>query len=149
MNEYEVKQIDDLFRIDMKRLMQQSKEEGFRFVERLVKEYESGTNTFNDCGEVLLGVFNEKGETVAIGGLNKDPFSIDPSIGRLRRFYVSNEYRRTGVGSLLVKRIMNEAKEYYKLLVLHTDTEQGADFYRSIGFLKGSLYPNSTHYMEL
>ncbi len=115
----------------------------------MVKEYENGTNTFNDFGEFLFGVLNEKGEIVAIGGLNIDPFSNESYIGRLRRFYVSNQYRRTGVGSLLLKWIMNEGKEYYKVLVLHTDTEQAADFYTSFGFLNGSLYPNSTHYMEL
>ncbi|MDY0393973.1 GNAT family N-acetyltransferase [Virgibacillus halophilus] len=70
-------------------------------------------------------------------------------MGRLRRFYVNREYRRNGIGSMLVKRIINEARKCYKILVLHTDTRQADNFYTSIGFSKGNLYPNSSHFMEL
>lgn len=149
MGEYEVKQLNNLFNFDLNMLIMQSKEEGFRFVERLVNDYKNGTNTFTNLGEALFGVFNEKGEIVAIGGLNKDPFSNEPYIGRLRRFYVSKEYRRNGIGSLLLKWIINEAKNDFKILILHTDTQQADDFYISFGFSKENRYPNSTHYMEL
>nr|WP_238020784.1 GNAT family N-acetyltransferase [Oceanobacillus jordanicus] len=63
----------------------------------------------------------------------------NPIIGRIRRFYVSKEYRRNGIGSLLVQRIIDEAKRYYKILVLHTDTQQADRFYTSIGFSKENL----------
>ncbi|RKL64651.1 GNAT family N-acetyltransferase, partial [Salipaludibacillus neizhouensis] len=79
---------------------------------------------------------------------NKDPFSNEQSIGRLRRFYVRREYRRNGIGSLLVKKIIDDAKRYYKILVLHTDTEQADKFYTSLGFSKENLYPNSSHFIE-
>lgn len=92
-------------------------------------------------------MFNKAGLLVAIGGLNKDPFSNKEYIGRLRRFYVSKEYRRNGIGSFLVKKIIDEAKRYYKILMLHTDTEQTDKFNSSIGFTNGNLYPNSSHFM--
>ncbi|WP_062050439.1 GNAT family N-acetyltransferase [Bacillus sp. JCM 19034] len=149
MGELEVKKIYNLLDFDLDRLVIQSKQDGFRFVERLINDYENGSNTFNNIGEGLFGVFNEEDVLVAIGGLNKDPYSNENSIGRLRRFYVSKEYRRNGVGSLLAKKMIDEAKGYYKILVLHTDTEQADKFYTSLGFLKGDLYPNSSHYMEL
>ncbi|THE09148.1 GNAT family N-acetyltransferase [Bacillus timonensis] len=149
MREYEIKHINNLIHIELDRLVKQSKDEGFRFVERLLNDYKNGSNTFDHNGEVLFGVFNEEGVLVAIGGLNKDPFSNEHNIGRLRRFYVSKECRRNGIGSLLVRRIIDEAKKYYKILVLHTDTEQADKFYTSIGFEKGNLYPNSSHYMEI
>ncbi|WP_026695680.1 GNAT family N-acetyltransferase [Peribacillus kribbensis] len=148
MGEYEVKKIYNLLNYDLDSLVMQSKEDGFRFVERLVNDYTNGSNTFNHSGEGLFGVFNEEGVLVAIGGLNKDPFSNELFIGRLRRFYVSKEYRRNGIGSLLVKKIIYEAKRYYKILVLHTDTEQADKFYTSLGFLKENLYPNSSHFMK-
>jgi len=148
MGEYEVKHINNLLNFELDSLVKQSKEEGFRFVERLINDYKNGSNTFNNFGEGLFGVFNEECVLVAIGGLNKDPFSNGQYIGRLRRFYVSREYRRNGVGSLMVKRIIEEAKKYYKILVLHTDTEQADKFYSHIGFSKGNLYPNSSHFME-
>ncbi|WP_318841572.1 GNAT family N-acetyltransferase [Metabacillus halosaccharovorans] len=124
MEEYKAKQINNLFSYDLNILIKQSKEEGFRFIERLVNDYKNGANTFNNSGEALFGVFNEKEELIAIGGLNKDTYSQKPYIGRLRRFYVTKEYRRNGIGSLLIKRIMNEAVKYYKILVLHTDTNK-------------------------
>jgi len=148
MGNYTVKEIDNLFKFDLDSLVKQSKEEGFRFVERLVNDYKNGNNTFHKTGEGLFAVLSEEGKLVAIGGLNKDPFSNEHNIGRLRRFYVSKEYRRNGIGSLLLKKIFSEAKKYYKILVLHTDTEQADKFYTSIGFAKKNLYPNSTHYME-
>ncbi|XXM73085.1 GNAT family N-acetyltransferase [Lysinibacillus sphaericus] len=93
-----------------------------------MNDYKSGSNTFNREGEVLIGVFNEEEIPVAIGGLNKDPFSKDETPGRLRRFYVSKEFRRSGIGSLLVNGIIDEKKKYYGVVVLHTDTEQGDRF---------------------
>lgn len=149
MGKYEVKQIKNLLNFNLDSLVKQSKEDGFRFVDRLVNDYKNGINTFSHFGEGLFGVFNESGVLIAIGGLNIDPFSNEHFIGRLRRFYVSKEYRRNGVGSLLVKRIIDEAKKIYKILVLQTDTEQADKFYTSIGFSKGNLYPNSTHFMKL
>ncbi|QKE75682.1 GNAT family N-acetyltransferase [Arthrobacter citreus] len=149
MEELEVKQIKNLLYVDLTFLVKESKDEGFRMVERLVNDYKNGTNTFNNLGEVLFGVFNEKGELVAVGGLNKDPFSNKQYIGRLRRFYVSKEYRRNGIGSLLLKRIINEAKKYYKVLVLHTNTEQADKFYTSLGFSKENRFLNSTHCLNM
>jgi GNAT superfamily N-acetyltransferase len=122
MEKYVVKHINNLLNFNLDSLVKQSKEDGFRFVERLINDYKIGSNTFNHFGEGLFGVFNEEGVIVAIGGLNKDPFSNEQYIGRLRRFYVDKEYRRNGVGSLLVKKIIEEAKRYYKILVLHTAT---------------------------
>ncbi|RKL64652.1 GNAT family N-acetyltransferase, partial [Salipaludibacillus neizhouensis] len=70
MGEYEVKQINNLLNCDLDSLVKQSKEGGFRFVERLVNDYKSGSNTFNHSGEGLFGVFSKEGVLVAIGGLN-------------------------------------------------------------------------------
>ncbi|WP_042222200.1 GNAT family N-acetyltransferase [Oceanobacillus manasiensis] len=148
MEKYEVRQLDNLLNFDLDWLVKQSQEEGFRFVERLVNDYKDGSNTFNLPGESLFGVLNEEGTLIAVAGLNKDPFSKDHSIGRIRRFYVSKEIRRNGLGTILVNRIIDEAKKYYKVIVLHTDTKQADKFYTSIGFTKSSLYPKSSHYME-
>ena len=148
MEKYEVQQIHNLLDLDLNKLVEQSKGDGFWFVERLLTEYKSGINTFNQSGEGLFGVFNEECMLIGIGGLNNDPYSKGQAIGRLRRFYVSKEYRRTGLGSVLALKLIDEAKKYYKILVLHTDTEQGNDFYASLGFSKDSYFPKSSHFME-
>ncbi|MCH7320444.1 GNAT family N-acetyltransferase [Solibacillus sp. MA9] len=149
MEEFKVKQIKNLFYVDLNQLVKESKEEGFRFLERLVNDYKKGTNNFNKPGESLYGVFNKEGVLIAIGRLNIDPFSNQQKIGRLRRFYVTRDYRRNGLGRLLLKKIICDAKNYYKVLVLHTDTEQADKFYTSFGFLKENRYPKSTHCLNL
>lgn len=149
MEKYEVKQIYNLLSLGLDSILKQSTEEGFRFVERLIVDYKNGSNLFNLTGEGLFGVFSEEDVLVAIGGLNKDPFSNEISVGRIRRVYVSKDYRRHGIGSLLITNIIVEAKRYYKTIVLHTDTEQGDRFYTSLGFSKRNLHPNSSHFMEI
>ena len=149
MKAYKVKLINNLLDFDIESLIKESKEEGFRMIERLINDYKDGSNTFNKLGECLFGVFNEEDVLVAIGGLNKDPFSDRRYVGRLRRFYVSKGYRRKGIGSLLVTKIVEEANKYYEVLVLHTETEAAHQFYCTMGFSRGSLYENSSHYMKL
>nr|WP_235190072.1 GNAT family N-acetyltransferase [Bacillus gaemokensis] len=52
---------------------------------------------------------------MALGGLNIDPFSSEQEIGRLRRFYVSRDYRRKGIGKLLLAvRSIEEVKVSYE-----------------------------------
>ena len=149
MEGFKVKKIKDLLVIDSDQMVKESKDEGFRFIERLVNDYKNDSNTFHQLGESLYGVFNNEGVLVAIGGLNIDPFSTEETIGRLRRFYVLGDYRRNGLGSLLLERIISEAKDHYNVIVLHTDTEQADHFYQAFGFIKEARYPKTTHYFNL
>jgi GNAT superfamily N-acetyltransferase len=149
MERFRVKQISNLLHVDIFHLIVESKKEGFRFLGRLVEDYKNGTNNFNNPGEVVYGVFNEAGKVVAIGGLNIDPYTNENKIGRLRRFYVSENYRRKGIGKLLLEKIIYHAKNYYETLVLHTDTEQADKFYTTHGFTKETTFPKSTHYLHL
>ncbi|WP_318245838.1 GNAT family N-acetyltransferase [Bacillus tianshenii] len=141
--------IRNLDTVDLSLLLEESKKEGYRFLERLVHEYQAGTNTFKNPGECLYGVLDDKNVLLAIGGLNVDPYCGNQGVGRLRRFYVSAKYRRTGVGSNLLKAIISRARTHFKVLVLHTDTEQGDRFYLSQGFEKEELYPKSSHYIKM
>ncbi|MBE5101653.1 MULTISPECIES: GNAT family N-acetyltransferase [Priestia] len=149
MKQFELKRVKDLLNIDLANLIIESKKEGFLFLERLIKDYKSGTNTFSKPGEFLYGVFNQEGSVIAIGGINKDPFSTNERIGRLRRFYVSKGYRRKGVGKSLVTRILKDASEHYEHIVLYTDTEHADMFYSSLGFIKDNSFSKSTHSLNL
>lgn len=135
MSTYKIVPIENLSDVDIDSLLKESREEGFHYLERLKLDYIQGTNTFNKTGECLYGVFNEKKELIAIGGLNINPLTNDKTNGRLRRFYVSRNYRRKGVGGLLLKEIITVAKCYYKILVLYTDTTQAGAFYLKFGFI--------------
>ncbi|HDR7277518.1 TPA: GNAT family N-acetyltransferase [Bacillus paranthracis] len=129
-------------------LVQESKEEGFNFLIKLKSEYKNKTNTFNKTGECLYGIFQE-GKLIGIGGLNEDPYSENNKIGRLRRFYIAKDYRRIGLGNLLLKQLLSHAEKYFKVVVLHTDTKQGDAFYIANGFVKGELFKGSSHYKVL
>ncbi|MDP1442176.1 GNAT family N-acetyltransferase [Priestia megaterium] len=149
MKQFELKRVKDLLNIDLTNLIIESKKEGFLFLERLINDYKNGTNIFSKPGEFLYGVFNQEGSVIAIGGINKDPFSPNERIGRLRRFYVSRDYRRKGVGRSLVTRILKDASEHYEIIVLYTDTEHANKFYTSLGFIKDNSVSKSTHSLNL
>jgi GNAT superfamily N-acetyltransferase len=126
------KQLLDLPR-DIEELRTQAAAEGFRFVDKLVLEWEAGQNKFAEPGEVLLGAFQES-RLVAVGGLNRDPYADRPGIGRLRHLYVAQSARRSGVGSAMVGQLLKCAGTAFQLVRLRTDTEEAASFYISIGF---------------
>jgi RimJ/RimL family protein N-acetyltransferase/GNAT superfamily N-acetyltransferase len=147
MGKYRVVTITNLLEHQVDKIVQESKEEGFRFVERLLNDYREGTNCFNIQGEALYGIYDVENELVAVGGLNVDPSSAET--GRVRRFYVKKEYRNEGVGTLLLKRIILDARRSFNVLILHTDTEKADHFYTSFGFTKGDRYPNATHYLDI
>ncbi|MBJ8052710.1 GNAT family N-acetyltransferase [Bacillus cereus] len=148
MEDIQIKQIEDLFKYEINHLIQESTKEGFNFLIKLINEYESKRNTFSKTGECLYGIF--RGDTlIGIGGLNQDPYTKDNKIGRLRRFYIAKDYRRKGLGRLLLGRILGDAKIYFTIVVLHTDIKQGDQFYTSSGFVKGTMYVGTSHYLNL
>ncbi|MGX1195306.1 GNAT family N-acetyltransferase [Metabacillus sp. SLBN-84] len=116
-------------------LLEESKSEGFRFVERLVHDFQTGKNKFSLPGEALFGVFHHD-KLIAVGGLNRDPYDQDERMCRIRRFYVGKEYRRRGAGSLLLQTLLREAVPTFSEAVLRTDTKEAAGFYERAGFRK-------------
>nr|WP_140417254.1 GNAT family N-acetyltransferase [Bacillus cereus] len=148
MKEIQMKKFEDVFKYEIHHLVQESKEEGFNFLTKLVNEYESEVNTFNKTGECLYGMFQEE-MLIGIGGLNQDPYTEDNKIGRLRRFYISKDYRRIGLGNLLLNRLLSHAEKYFQIVILHTDTKQGDAFYIANGFVRGNMYKGSSHYKVL
>ena len=107
--------------------------EGFRFVDKLVAEWRSETNRFARPGEVLLGAFRGA-DLVALGGLSRDPYADQDGIGRLRHLYVRRSDRRSGIGSALVRQLLNHAEGVFHSVRLRTDTREAADFYVSLEF---------------
>lgn len=149
LKDIHIQQIENLMKYEFKYLVQESKEEGFNFLKKLINEYENQLNTFNKSGECLYGIF-QGGKLIGIGGLNEDPYTGNNKIGRLRRFYISKDYRRIGLGKSLLNQLISHAeKDNFKVVVLHTDTKQGDAFYRANGFVKREVYKGSSHYKVL
>ncbi|PFV78043.1 GNAT family N-acetyltransferase [Bacillus sp. AFS059628] len=148
LKDIHIQQIEELIKYEHDYLVQESKKEGFNFLIKLKSEYKNKTNTFNKTGECLYGLFQGE-KLIGIGGLNEDPYSENNKIGRLRRFYIAKDYRRIGLGNLLLKQLLSHAEKYFKVVVLHTDTKQGDAFYIANGFVKGELFKGSSHYKVL
>ncbi|HHT7170633.1 TPA: GNAT family N-acetyltransferase [Bacillus cereus] len=148
MKNMHIQQIENLMKYEFKYLVQESKEEGVKFLKKLINEYENELNTFNKSGECLYGIFQGE-KLIGIGGLNADPYTENNKIGRLRRFYIAKDYRRIGLGKLLLNKLLSHAEKYFKVVVLHTDTKQGDVFYTANGFVKREVYKRSSHYKVL
>jgi GNAT superfamily N-acetyltransferase len=125
-------------------LLAESEEEGFRFVRRAQAEWLSGANTFSGEGEALFAVY-ENERLAAIGGINRE----SKRQGRLRRFYVRREQRRTGIGRKLVQHVLDFASGHYVRVGLCCDTEVADRFYCSAGFSRTDSEPGITHVVEL
>src|SRR5262245_49331409 len=99
-NTVTIVRITELDLVEMQRLVAASQQEGFRFLGRLVRDWNSGTNRFDQPGEALYQV-NAEAEWVGVGGINR----LNESTGRLRRFYILPSYRRRGLGRALLSHI--------------------------------------------
>lgn len=116
---------------DLTELIAESRKEGFDFLARLVRDWDSGQNRFDSEGEALfLARFN--GRLVGLCGLNRDPYLNDDQVARLRHLYVRRDSRRKGVGSKLVIRTLELAKQHFQRVRLRTETAFA--FYESAGF---------------
>lgn len=105
--------------------------EGFGMLPRLELQWAEGKQ-FQRPGEILLGGFAD-GQLVAIGGLTQ---TREPHILRVRRVYVRPDFRRTGVGGTLMRALIAHAQsQNARELELLTDTQAGARFYESLGFV--------------
>lgn len=115
--------------------------EGFRFVERFASDYPG--IELDSPQQFFLGVFD--GDLlVAIGGVTPDPYSDDSAIGRIRRVFVSQEYRGAGLGARLIHALEERAASVYPKIRLNTDTDAAAAFYERIGYARISG-PSATH----
>jgi len=134
---------------DIKELLIESQEEGFCFLTKLVVEYKNGQNVFNKIGERLWEVYGEKNKLIGVAGLNQNPNSQYANARRVRRFYVSAQFSRKGVGKQLLKEIIHYAENYYDSLVLYTDTDKAKLFYERNGFKRVYNQHKMTHEYKL
>ncbi len=146
---FTVERVEDLQAITISHLVKESETEGYRFLSRLVNDFQDGTNRFNKPGEALFSVHNEAGDVVAIGGVNQSPFSVDKQVARLQRFYVLDDARRQGVGSLLLKQIIDHSRATFNEVTIRTESSKADAFYRANGFELDDSASETTHVMQL
>lgn len=127
-------------------LLPESKASGYDFIQRTIDDWNSGANQFSKPGEKLFGLTLAM-ELIGIGGLNCDPYIHDRNIGRVRHLYIKEAYRRKGYATLLMNKIINEAKNHYTVLRLFTDNPDASQFYINLGF-KNINEPKVSHILN-
>lgn len=145
MKRIEIQQITHL-PADVFTLEKEAVAEGFRFLTRLISEWQSGTNRFNAPGECLMAAYSNQ-QVIGIGGLSVDPYT-QPDTARLRRVYVAPAARNQHVGQALVKALVAQATLHFQTVRLSTDTSGGDAFYLRCGFTRTEDV-HATHIIEL
>jgi hypothetical protein len=148
LTEVVVRRLSDLLVHELQPLLEESLAQDLKFVERLVNDYASGSNRFDQAGEAVFGVY-AGGQLVAIGGLNRDPYLPGADTGRARHVYVLAAWRRRGVGRQLMQAIIDAARSHFRLLTLRTVNPEADAFYRAIGFCTEPAIDGATHHMTL
>lgn len=136
-----------LDREDLAELSEEALREGFGFLERLARDWITGSNRFADDGELLLGAFDGQ-QLIAVGGLNRDPYDRAPGVARLRHLYVLKGFRRRGTGTKLVRALRVHAGRGFAELRLRTDRAEAAAFYEKLGFERVAI-GEATHRLYL
>jgi GNAT superfamily N-acetyltransferase len=129
-------------------LIAESEQHGLAFVRRLADEWTDGTNRFDRPGEALF-VNRIAGRIVGVCGLNVDPYTAEPNVGRVRHLYVLSPYRRLGVGRALVSDVVDAARGRFRRLRLRTGDPGAAHFYETLGFRPEAHLGDCTHIMDV
>jgi len=111
----------------------EAKREGYAFVERTIDDWHNGNNKFSAPGENLWGLVLGT-DLIGMGGLNRDPYTAMPDIGRVRHLYIRPQYRRHGYATMLMLKIISDARQHFAALRLFTDNPAAAVFYETLGF---------------
>ncbi|MGE0047292.1 MAG: GNAT family N-acetyltransferase [Hyphomonadaceae bacterium] len=123
---------------DLSTLRAEARAEGYRHMERLADEWESGAQRFDKPGEALFAVFME-GEVAGIGGVTREPNEPDGAVLRARRLYVRPAYRKLGVGRAIAGAIVQEAFDEAPALYVNvsaggSDSQAASVFWERMGF---------------
>jgi GNAT superfamily N-acetyltransferase len=128
-------------------LLAESEQSGSRMVRRLVEEWASGANRFDRPGEALFAA-RVDGRLVGVCGLNVDPYSAEPRLGRVRHLYVLSAHRRSGIGRQLVAEVIAAARGRFDHLRLSTENPVAARFYERLGF-RSAEAAHCTHVLDV
>jgi GNAT superfamily N-acetyltransferase len=119
---------------DFDTIRAEARAEGYRFLDRLAKDWASGAMRFDRPGEGLLTAYSA-GVRAAIGGITIDP--IVPDALRMRRFYVRPAFRRTGIGREIALALLEDALQRVRVVTLNA-AEKSVPFWEALGFVPES-----------
>ena len=134
---------------DLLRLNGFAKSENIQVVSKLISSWSDNKSFFGERGEGLwIARTTESGEVIGVGGITICP--TRPECRRVRRFYVSPQWRRRGVATALANQCIERAKSAGVLTVTcHAAASAVAPrFWESIGF-ETVADSDITHVMHL
>jgi GNAT superfamily N-acetyltransferase len=134
-NEVQLIELTDLNFFLVRGLLDESKHEGYGLAQKTIDDWNSGANRFSDEGERLWGLSSGNG-LIGMGGLNHDPYTAEPHVGRVRHLYIRETYRRKGLATSLMNVIIDQARQHFAMLRLYTENPAAAVFYETLGFQK-------------
>jgi GNAT superfamily N-acetyltransferase len=118
-------------------LATEAEAEGFAFLTRFLADLARDRVRLDAPTEFFLGALLD-GRIVAVGGVTRDPYTDDATVGRLRHLYVRAGARRQGVGRALVRSLEARARGGYGRLRLRAGTAAAARFYDALGYRRVS-----------
>ena len=127
-------------------LADEAESNGHYFLKKMQEDWLERRNLFDRPGEALFAVIDEAGMLIGVGGLNVDPYSENSKVGRVRHVYISKRFQKTGLGKLILHRILEHAKGRFDLLRLRTHNPEAVSFYLSLGFELDKSQNDPTHF---
>ncbi|MEY4228429.1 MAG: hypothetical protein RLZ84_1021 [Actinomycetota bacterium] len=134
---------------DLLRLNESAKSENINVVSNLISSWSNSKSFFGERGEGLwIASITESGEVIGVGGITICP--TRPECRRVRRFYISPQWRRRGVATDLANKCIERAKSAgVSTVTCHAAASAMAPrFWESVGF-EPVADPDITHVMHL
>jgi GNAT superfamily N-acetyltransferase len=115
-------------------LVDEADKSGHRFVARFFRNWLGDGDRFDGPDEQIVGIWADE-KLVGFAGLHADPYLNDPAVCRLRHLYVASAFRDQGIGVLLVRHLLENARSFERVR-LRAGTQEAVDFYDHIGWQK-------------
>ena len=120
----------------------ESKKEGYNIVDKLINDFKIDKTKFNKKGECVI-MCKVGDRVVGIGALGIDP--LNSQRGRIRRLYVSPQYRNKGVGRTLVEELIHYSSKNFKSVSVNMGKYKVSKFYEGLGFRRYDKEDGITH----
>ncbi|TAZ00803.1 GNAT family N-acetyltransferase [Rhizobium leguminosarum] len=112
-------------------LESEARQEGYLHITRLIDEWSTGDNRFQRDGERLLGAYVDD----ALAGIGSMTVETAMSgVLRMRRFYVRPATRGRGIGRILALALLDHARSFCTVVIVHAGNDGAAKFWESLGF---------------
>ncbi|HEY0650597.1 GNAT family N-acetyltransferase [Phenylobacterium sp.] len=121
--------IADELPIGFEDLRAEADAEGHRHMSRLAQDMAATPEMFT----ALLAAF-EGGELVGVGGLTVEPQASSGEAYRMRRLYVAQRARRSGVARAIANALLSEALNLTRLVTVHAGNPGAERFWEALGF---------------